>query len=275
MSETMDLATVEDQGTALPTRPGDGRQIVAPWAREPTPMDLIRDALARGASLETVKELRALAVEMDQWQARKAFDAAMAAARAKITPILKNRSVGFESKKIGAASTNYKHEDLAQIARQVDPVLAEFGLSYRFRTTSEPNAPVVVTCVVSHRDGHSEENTLAAGRDDTGNKNSIQAIGSTITYLQRYTLKAALGLAASNDDDGRAAGKAEEVPAVIDEKQVGELQRRIVETDTDIPTFLKFFGIERLEEMPAKRFDEAARTLARKAAMQAKKGEPA
>ena len=49
-----------------------------------------------------------------------------------------------------------------------------------------------MTCVVSHRLGHSEENTLTAGRDESGNKNNIQAVGSTITYLQRYTLKAAL-----------------------------------------------------------------------------------
>ena len=261
MSETMDLATVEDQGTAgRPALPA------APWQREPTAMDLIREALARGTDLETVKELRALAVEMDRWQARKAFDRAMADAKAEIPPIIKNRTVDYAS---SGGRTSYKHEDLAEIARTVDPILAKHGLSYRFRTTSEPNAPVVVTCIVSHRDGHYEENTLAAGRDDSGKKNAIQQVGSTITYLQRYTLKAALGLAASNDDDGRKAGETEE-PATVSDEQVAELQRRIVETDTDIPTFLRFFGVERLNDLPAKRFDEAARMLARKAAKMAK-----
>jgi hypothetical protein len=33
-------------------------------------------------------------------------------------------------------------------------------------------------------------------------KNSLQAIASTTTYLQRYTLKLALGLSVSHDDDG-------------------------------------------------------------------------
>lgn len=64
---------------------------------------------------------------------------------------------------------------------------------------------VTVTCIISHRDGHFEENTLSAGRDESGNKNSIQAVGSTLTYLQRMTLKASLGLAASDDDDGASA----------------------------------------------------------------------
>ena len=265
MSETMDLATAEDQGTAgRPALPA------APWQREPTAMDLIREALARGTDLETVKELRALAVEMDRWQARKAFDRAMADAKAEIPPIIKNRTVDYAS---SGGRTSYKHEDLAEIARTVDPILAKHGLSYRFRTTSEPNAPVVVTCIVSHRDGHYEENTLAAGRDDSGKKNAIQQVGSTITYLQRYTLKAALGLAASNDDDGRKSG--EDVPEAVTEDQVKEIQRRIVETGADLPAFLKFFGVERIDDLPAKRYDEAVRTLARKAALAAKKEEPA
>lgn len=256
MSETMELALAQPPQTREP----------APWARAPGPMDLIRDALARGADLETIKELRSLAVEMDQWQARKAFDAAMAAAKAEIPPIAKNRTVDYNSTK---GNTHYKHEDLAEIARTVDPILAKHGLSYRFRTKNAPNEPVTVICVIAHRDGYFEENSLSGPPDDSGNKNSHQRTGSAITYLQRYTLKAALGLAASNDDDGRKAGEAEE-PATITDEQVAEIQRRIVETDTDIPTFLRFFDVERLSDLPSKRYDEAARMLARKAAKMAK-----
>ena len=105
--------------------------------------------------------------------------------------------------------TSYQHEDLGEIARVVAPILAKHGLSYRFRTTSEINQPVSVTCIVSHRAGHTEDNTLVAGADNSGKKNVIQAIGSTITYLQRYTLKAALGLAAATDDDGAKADHTE------------------------------------------------------------------
>src|SRR5690606_10591416 len=43
--------------------------------------------------------------------------------------------------------------------------------------------------------------------DGSGNKNAIQGIGSTSTYLQRYTLSAAFGLTtADEDDDGEATG---------------------------------------------------------------------
>ncbi|MEP5450516.1 ERF family protein, partial [Roseibium sp.] len=70
---------------------------------------------------------------------------------------------------------------------------------------------VKVTCIIQHRAGHVEETTLMGGADQSGNKNGFQAIGSAVTYLQRYTLKAALGLSAEVDDDAQSA--ADNAPA--------------------------------------------------------------
>lgn len=171
-------------------------------------MQLIeRAAMSPDFSVERLNALLDVKERWDKNEARKAFDGAMAAAKAEIPVIVKTREVDFTSQK---GRTHYFYEDLASIARAVDPILAKHGLSYRFRTTAIPSEPVTVTCIVAHRDGHTEENTLCAGRDDSGNKNSIQAIGSTLTYLQRMTLKAALGLAAAADDDGRSAGSGED-----------------------------------------------------------------
>jgi len=45
---------------------------------------------------------------------------------------------------------------------------------------------------------------MSAKKDSSGNKNEIQARGSAITYLQRYTLIAALGIStADEDNDGQ------------------------------------------------------------------------
>ena len=52
--------------------------------------------------------------------------------------------------------------------------------------------------------GHSESTTLQSPPDASGGKNSIQAIGSAVTYLSRYTLLAITGLATGeNEDDGQ------------------------------------------------------------------------
>jgi hypothetical protein len=215
-----------------------------------TPMEMISRAVSSGAGMDVVEKLMDLQDRWDKSQARRAFDEALAAAKAEMPVIAKNRHVGFDSKKSGAARTDYRHEDLAEIARTVDPILGKHGLSYRFRTTSKINEPISVTCIVSHRLGHSEENTLSAGRDDSGNKNSIQAIGSTITYLQRYTLKAALGLAASNDDDGKAADE-DSGPATITQEQADTLVELLEAKGKDRAKFLKWAKVERIEEIRA------------------------
>jgi hypothetical protein len=214
-----------------------------------TPMQMAYQLIQGGADLGSVKEMLAMSRQLAEEQARRAFDNALSEAKAEIPPIFKNRVVDFTSAK---GRTNYRHEDLGEIAKTVDPILARHGLSYRFRTEQEQSG-VRVVCVVAHREGHSEENALTAPRDDSGNKNSIQQIGSTITYLQRYTLKAALGLAATNDDDGKSAGTG----GVINEEQLAKLKSIAEEVGGDVPKLCKHFKVEALADLPASRFAEA------------------
>jgi len=166
------------------------------------PMDLMQRAITSGADIVVLEKLMGLQERWEANQARKAFDAAIAEAKADIPIINKTRVVDYRTTK---GHTKYSYEDFAEIARTVAPILSRHGLYYRFRTEAHPPL-IAVTCIISHRDGHSEETTLSAQHDESGNKNSTQAIGRAVTYLQRYTLKAALGLAASDDDDGQAAG---------------------------------------------------------------------
>jgi hypothetical protein len=220
-----------------------------------TPMALLAQAIEQGAGIEVLVKLTELERERKKDLAREAFNAAIADAKNKMPVIVKNRSVDFTSSK---GRTNYKYEDLAEISRTIDPILGEFGLSYRFRTNTE-NGTVMVTCIVSHRDGHSEENTLSAGRDESGNKNHIQSIGSTISYLQRYSLKAALGLAASNDDDGQSAGAP--LNQLILDAQADRLRDLIEETGSDAAKLCAFFKIGDIADLTQAEFTKAVRML--------------
>jgi len=217
------------------------------------PMALIRDAVGRGAGIDVLEKLMTLQERYEKNEARKAFDAALADAKAELPIIEKNRQVGFDSKKVGAGRTSFRHADLAEIVRVVSPILAKHGLSHRWRCSSEPNEPVVVTCVVSHRDGYFIENTLRAGRDDSGSKNPIQAMGSTITYLSRYTLMAALGLAAAEDDDG--GPQLDATP--ITEVQVTQLKAELKRVGLKEERFLKKFEIKQLADLPVGLLEEA------------------
>lgn len=214
-------------------------------------------------SIERVEQAFAFYEKVQASQARKAFDAAMASAKAEIPVINKNRAVDFTSPK---GRTHYKHEDLGEIARTVDPILAKHGLSYRFRTTSNLNEPIRVTCIVSHADGFFEENTLSAGRDESGNKNAHQSIGSSITYLQRYTLKAALGLAAAHDDDAKTANATPDDLATLSEDQIASFDAAITEAGANLSSFLKIAQAESIGDILAKDFDGLMKVLSAKKA---------
>lgn len=202
-------------------------------SRALTPMEMLSRAVESGQNIDVLDKLMGLQERYEANLGRKAFDAAIADAKAEIKPVTKNRT-GHNQK---------KYADFAAYAKEIDPVLARHGLSYRFRTKQE--GAITVTCILAHRDGHSEETTLSAAADTTGNKNSIQAIGSTLTYLQRYSLCAALGLAAEEDDDGAAADGNEPVS----QEQLSAIRAKIEETDADIERLCKYFKVEALPDL--------------------------
>lgn len=200
-----------------------------------TPMTMLEKAVSSGASLEMVEKLMALQERWEANQARKAFDEAIAAAKAEIKPVVRN-ATGHNAK---------RYADFAAIANAIDPVISKHGLSYRFRTNQTDK--IAVTCILSHKAGHYEETTLAGPADASGSKNAIQAIGSTLTYLQRYSLVQALGLAASNDDDGRTSVGGD----VITQAQADTLIDLLEASGKDRAKFLRWAKVERIEDIPA------------------------
>jgi ERF superfamily len=165
-----------------------------------TPMEMLSRAVMSGAAPEIIERLFALQERWEATNARKAFDRAIALARPEFLPIIKSNKVKY-------GTTTYEYESMADIEDAILKALSNHGLSYRFRTSVSNDKPamIIVTCRVTHVDGHAEENSLPGPADASGSKNPIQAIGSTVTYLQRYTLRSALGLAPTKDDDGAAA----------------------------------------------------------------------
>ncbi|MDE2099575.1 MAG: ERF family protein [Patescibacteria group bacterium] len=214
-----------------------------------TPMDLLKQAVANG-NLELAEKMMGLQERWEANQARKAFDAAVADAKAEIKPITRT-TTGHNSK---------KYADFAAIARAVDPIISKHGLSYRFR--SKQDERINVTCVLSHKLGHCEETTLSGPPDKTGNKNDIQAIGSTLTYLQRYSLMQALGLAASNDDDAVSADIGEKVT----EKQAADLVDMLEAKNADRAKFLRWVqkaspAVQTIDDIPAAYYDSCVAAI--------------
>ena len=97
---------------------------------------------------------------------------------------------------------------------------------------------------------------MSASPDTSGSKNAVQSIGSTVTYLQRYTLYSILGLAsAEQDDDGGAAAQP------LDDNQVANLEALMDEVGADRKKFLQHFRIDAIEDLPQPRLKGAIAML--------------
>lgn len=155
--------------------------------------------------VEKLERLLAVVKDRELAQSQKKFDIAMADFKKESIDILRNKDVSFPTSKGGR--TNYSHATLDNVCEVLVKRLSEHGFRHRWRAAQPDKDTVVVTCVIRHESGAFEETTLQGPPDDSGGKNSIQAVGSTVTYLERYTLLAACGLAVKGQDtDGGAGG---------------------------------------------------------------------
>lgn len=164
--------------------------------QSPTPTTLLEKAIEKGVDMAQLKELMDLQERWEKKEAKKKFFEALSAFQSMV-PVLKKTKVA------NMGTFTYKYAELGSINAQIKSPLFKCGLSYRFEF-KENAGKLEVTCLVSHKDGHTETTVMEAGPDTSGAKNSVQQKGSTHTYLQRYTLIGALGLStADEDNDGK------------------------------------------------------------------------
>jgi len=166
-----------------------------------TPATLLQMAVDKGTDLDRLEKLMEMQERWEANQAKKAYVNAMAHFKARCPEIEKTKEVDYTSSK---GRTQYMHAGLAETIAQIKDLLREYEFSHSWRTSQTPEGLVSVTCIVTHVEGHSEETTMMAAPDPSGGKNSIQAIGSAVTYLERYTLFAILGLASKDQDNDTA-----------------------------------------------------------------------
>lgn len=215
------------------------------------PSELIRFALEKGADLDKLEKLLEIRERYEKSEAVKAYNQAMAMFKANAPKINKDKEVSF-------GTTKYNHATLYNVTEKINTELAKWGLSASWKTAQ--NGLISVTCRITHKQGHFEETTISAPADKSGSKNDIQSIGSTITYLERYTLLALTGLATvDQDDDGATATE------LITKEELNGLIDQIAAKDINIPKFCGYLKIESLEKMPKSKLKQA------KVAIEAKK----
>jgi hypothetical protein len=166
-------------------------------AAQMSPVSIIRDALANGASPEALRELLAVRREWEADEARKAFHLAMAEFQRR-APIIEK----------GDKAHNKQYARMDRIWRAVRPITSDLGLSVTWQKCELREGGIChVEGTLGQAQGHFTALSMDVPIPDiiTG-QNKAQQLGSAFTYAQRYAFCAALGIVTGDDDDGTMAG---------------------------------------------------------------------
>ena len=212
-----------------------------------SPDRLIELAIEKGTNVDQLERLMALQKDWNAQCAREAFFTALSQFQSACPPVLKSKQ-GYDNR--------YQYAPLDKITSTIQNTLRDCGLTYRWEQ-KETSEVIEVICIITHVSGHSERTSMSGLADASGSKNAIQAKGSAVQYLRRYTLECALGIATSaTDNDG---GKPAEL---IDEKQLADLTALVEEIgNAGKQAMLKWAKIEKIADLPASKYKQAVAAL--------------
>jgi hypothetical protein len=157
---------------------------------------------------ETLRELIAMQREWEANEARKAYAMALVGLKVGLPTIIAH------DKLVNFNQTRYTHTSLGAAVEAVTPHLINHGFTHSWYPAVN-GGEVSVTCRLTHQAGHFEEVTLKAPPDNKGAKSGAQAVASTVTMLERYTLLALLGIATADQSEPEG-GNEEPAPGKVD-----------------------------------------------------------
>lgn len=242
--------------------PADSEQAPLPvTAQEYAPAASILEVIERAAmnpdcDVEKMRGLLEMKKEIDNAEAERAFNEALAAAQAEMEPVARDA----DNKQTGS-----RYARLEAIAKAINPIRAKFGFSESYGTADCPiDDHYRVTCQLRHSAGytqpyHADVPMDLAGIKGNANKTRTHAFGSTMSYGRRYLKLMIFDIATSDDDDGNAASQTVDL---INLEQLDWLRQAFQDLGNDeLGKFLRAAQIVRLEDLPQARFQGAQNTI--------------
>ncbi|WP_252106985.1 MULTISPECIES: ERF family protein [unclassified Halomonas] len=173
-----------------------------------------RAALNPDVDIDKMERLLQMQERVMDRQAMMAYSAAMAAMQTEL-PSIEERG----------QTNNGFYATLEDIVDAVRPILQKHGFAVSFRIQTQERG-IQVTGVLMHKDGHREETSMLLPADMSGNKNAVQAFGSSTSYGKRYVLCALLNITTRGQDDNGQTSTRAAVKRVT-AFQAGQIQRLI------------------------------------------------
>jgi hypothetical protein len=245
----------DEQNSVVPIRQSDAPMVamIERIAMDPSiPIDRLEKMMAMKERMED--RARLTAKEDRDFEARKAYFAAMAACQKQLPVVTKSRK---------NTHTNSTYADLAAIEEQAMPIIHNHGFGVSFQPDGyNEKGELRLLWEISHNEGYVRNGVGEIPLDGAGsqgkvNKTGTQAFGSTATYGRRYLLCMLFNISTGDDRDGN---RDEERPVVVDKitpDQVKTILRLIEETETDIAEFCTMGKIEAIPDLLSVNFDNA------------------
>ena len=247
-ADQMELVTTAQDDTALAVH-------------SQTPGELLRIAVEGNADVDKLERLMALQERWEATQARKAFYKAMRDTQEEIRPVVRDASND---------QTRSMYTRLETMHKAISPIYTKHGFSVSHDEADSPNEGMTrYIAICRHIEGHAETTHIDLPLDDVGmqgraNKTKVHAKVSSSSYARRVLEARIFNVVfGGEDDDGNAAGG-----ATITDEQLSTLLDWIDSTQDpkgDLTALLSWGKVTSLELFPAQKYDEAVRTLQKKA----------
>lgn len=226
-----------------------------PVARpEPSVASMLQTVIERGVTQENVSALEKLVSLYERMQdkdAEKQFAASFVALQSDMPTIVAKSVIPNRGK-------YERFEDLMEVIR---PLLTKHGFVATFSMDFKDNR-ILETCHLTHVGGHSRQNTFAVrsgGKADS----ETQADCKAATTAKRNALCNALNIVIRQDCLNEEHDAAIE-GGPISSEQAFELERRVMETESNKVAFLKFAGARSFAEISSGKYEVLSGFLARK-----------
>jgi hypothetical protein len=221
-----------------------------------SPIELIQHALESGTSADQLEKLVVLHERMSDREAAKEFIEALARFQSECPAILKTKTVNVQKRSGGHYS--YDYEPLDRIVPVIAPHLLRNGFSYSWDSHSEGSI-ITTICTLSHINGHAKSSAFSTTTQSSNpGMSEQQKAAGALTFGRRQTLVQVLGLVtADRDTDCVPADK-------ITAEQEANIEALISEVGADRAKFLKFFSVDKVENMLAAQYGAAVRALEQK-----------
>lgn len=188
-------------------------------------LSLIDKAIEKDIDVDKFANLIDIVRLLEDEKAKRDFYEALSNFQGEVPPIKKLSKVDM-----GYGKPKYNYAEFGEIVTTIQEPLKKHGLSYFFEIGNEPIVIkgekgediiveyISVTCTVAHKGGYEKTTTMSVQKDVGAGKSNVQATGSTISYLKRYTLLALLGIGTADPDDD-AVSTIPDNQKIIDKKE--------------------------------------------------------